>query len=125
MRHNKIDKIEEEGLPELPALEYLNLRTNKIASMEEFCRLFQYTTLKDINILNCPLELEFSSMNILVAEILAKNPTLSRFCKVDITDKHKLEAVYLAKYKWTKSEEERKKIEEEERKKAEQEEMEG
>jgi hypothetical protein len=61
-------------------------------------------------------------MNILLADILAKNPTLVRFCKVAITDKHKLEAVYLAKYKWTKAEEERKKVEEEERKKAEQEE---
>jgi Leucine-rich repeat (LRR) protein len=30
LRHNKIEKIEEEGLPELPALEFLNLRTNKI-----------------------------------------------------------------------------------------------
>jgi len=64
LRHNKIEKIEEEGLPELPALEYLNLRTNKLATMEELVRLFQYTTMMDINVLNCPIELEFSSMNI-------------------------------------------------------------
>jgi hypothetical protein len=81
--------------------------------------------LKDINILNCPLELEYSSMNILIADVLAKNPMMGRFCKVVITDKHKLEAVYLAKYKWTKAEEERKRIEDEERKKAELEEQEN
>lgn len=40
MRHNKIEKIEEEGLPDLPVLEYLNLRTNRISSMEDFSRLF-------------------------------------------------------------------------------------
>lgn len=62
-------------------------------------------------------------MNILLADILAKNPALERFSKVKVTDKNKLEAVYLAKYKWTKAEEERKRIEEEERKKAELEEQ--
>jgi hypothetical protein len=81
--------------------------------------------LKDINILNCPLELDYSSMNMLIADVLAKNPAMSRFCKVTITDKHKLEAVYLAKFKWNKAEEERKKLEEEERRKAELEEQEG
>jgi Leucine-rich repeat (LRR) protein len=40
LRHNKIEKIEEEGLPDLPALEYLNLRTNKIGTMDDLSRLF-------------------------------------------------------------------------------------
>jgi Leucine-rich repeat (LRR) protein len=40
LRHNKIEKIEEEGLPDLQALEYLNLRTNKIADLENLFRLF-------------------------------------------------------------------------------------
>ena len=40
VRHNKIEKIEDEGLPELPALEYLNLRTNKLATMDDLVRLF-------------------------------------------------------------------------------------
>ena len=87
--------------------------------MDDIFRLFQYTTIKDLNVLNCPIELEFSSMNIFLGDILAKNPAISRFCKIAVTDKHRLEAVYLAKYKWTKEEEERKKLEEEERKKAE------
>jgi hypothetical protein len=55
----------------------------------------------------------------LIAEVLILNPKIKRFCKVDITDAYKLEAVYLAKYRWTKQEEERLKKEEEERRKAE------
>ena len=122
LRHNKIEKIEEEGVPELPALEYLNLRTNKIAAMEDVVRIINhpgFPSLKMINFLNCPIELSYSSMNMFIADVLFKNPAITRFCKVDVTDKHKLEAVHLAKYKWGKSEEERLRLEEEERKKAE------
>lgn len=39
LRKNKIEKIEEE-LPELPALEYLNLRSNNIPDLETVERLF-------------------------------------------------------------------------------------
>jgi Leucine-rich repeat (LRR) protein len=39
LRKNKIDKIDEE-LPEMPALEYLNLRSNKIANKETMLLLF-------------------------------------------------------------------------------------
>ena len=113
LRRNKIEKIEEEGVPELPALEYLNLRSNKVKdspsiNFEHMVRLFGYfPTLKDLNVINCQVELGYSSMNILIAEVLEKNPKISRFCKVEITDAHRLEAVYLAKYKWTKAEEQR------------------
>jgi hypothetical protein len=55
----------------------------------------------------------------LIAEVLILNPKIKRFCKVDITDAYKLEAVYLSKYRWTKQEEERLKKEDEERRKAE------
>ena len=112
LRKNKIDKMEEEGLPELPALEYINIRTNRLSKMEDLFRLFQtYVTLNDVNIINCPLELEYSSMNILIAEVLGENPGLNRFCKETITDRHKFEAHYLAKYKWEKAEKERKRKE--------------
>ena len=47
-------------------------------------------------------------MNMFLAEILFKKPGMKRFCKVNVTDAHKLEAVYLAKFKWEKSEEARK-----------------
>lgn len=125
LRHNKIEKIEEE-MPELPALEYLNLRTNKLPGMDDVERLLTvFPALIDINVINCPVELAFSSMNIMVGKILPKKTAMKRFCKVDITDQHRLEAVYLSKYDWTKKEEERKRLEEEERIKAEAAEGEG
>lgn len=110
LRHNKIEKIEEELVP-LEALEYLNLRTNKIPDLENLFRLFQYPNLIRINVLNCPVELGYSSMNMFIAEVLVKRTTIKRFCKVDINDNHKLESVYLAKYKWEVEEEKRKKKE--------------
>lgn len=119
-----MEKIEEE-LGELPALEYLNLRSNKIPDMENLLKLFAFTTIKKLNVINCPVELGFSSMNIFLAEVLIKYPTIANFCKIEVNDTHKLEAVFLAKHKWIKSEEERKKLEEEERLKAEAEEGEG
>ena len=121
LRHNKMEKFEEEGLPALDSLQYLNLRTNAVASLAEVFRLFEtYKSINDLNLINCPVEKEYSSMNILVAEVLAKNgvlnkPGLVRFCKITINDKHKLESVYLSKYKWAKQEEVRK-AEEEKRK---------
>ena len=78
-----------------------------------------FPSLTDINVLGNPVEKSLPTFNLLLAEILIKNPKIKRFCKVVVNDTHKLEAVYLAKYRWTKSEEERKKKEEEERKKAE------
>jgi len=68
-------------------------------------------------------------MNMFIAEVLAKKTGLKRFCKIDITDNHKLEAVYLTQYKWEVEETARKKkLAEEaeaERKKAEEEENQG
>ena len=68
----------------------------------------------DLNLINNPCELAFSSMNLLIGRMLIKagsleqkHTKLARFCKIDITDVHRLEAVYLAKYEWTKAEEER------------------
>jgi Leucine-rich repeat (LRR) protein len=63
LRHNKIAKIEEE-MPDLPALEYLNLRTNAVPDLDNLFRLFSFANLKSINVLNCPVELGYSSMNI-------------------------------------------------------------
>jgi hypothetical protein len=47
-------------------------------------------------VLGCPVERIPSSFNLLLAEVLIKNPKIKRFCKVEVTDQHKLEAVYLA-----------------------------
>ena len=121
LRKNKIDKIAEE-LPPLPALEYLNVRSNSVQKMEDLLRLMNADTfpaLQDLNVINCGIELNYSSMNIFLAEILEKKPNIKRFCKVTVTDAHRLEAVYLAKYKFEVAEAERKRIEAEEKAKAE------
>lgn len=121
LRHNKIEKIEDEVPFEemYPALEYLNLRTNKIPAMEDIYKIIKFPALTDLNVLNCPCELAQSSMNIMICQVLSNqpNPKITRFCKVDITDVNRLEAVYYADFQWRKSEEIRK--EEEARKKAE------
>ena len=124
MRGNKIEQIGtgEEGaeLPELPSLEYLNLRSNKLEKMEDAFKLFAYANLEDLNLINNPCELSFSSMNIMIGRMLIKGQTgetkhtkLKRFCKVKITDVHRLESVFLAQYEWEKAEAKRKADEEE------------
>lgn len=114
LRRNKIEKIDEELLP-LEKLEYINLRGNKIASLDILERLFKNVKCLDINVLNNPIEQNASSFNMLVADVLVKNPRMQRFCKHKITETNQLEAVYLAKFKWNKSEEERKRKEAEEK----------
>ena len=83
--------------------------------MEHVIKLYAYPSLTDLNVINCPVELGYSSMNVFLAEILIKNPKMKRFCKVEVTDAHKLEAVFLAKFQFGKAEEERKRLEEEQR----------
>lgn len=107
LRRNKIEKIDEE-LPPLEYLEYINLRANKIPNMETLEKLFKNPLLRDISVLNNPVEQNSSSFNILVAEVLIKNPKIKRFCKLEISETNQLEAVNLKKFKWIKSEEERK-----------------
>lgn len=104
LRHCKIEKIEDEVPFEemYPALEYLNLRTNKVPAMEDVYKIIKFPALIDLNILNCPCELSESSMNVLICKVLSNqpNPKLKRFCKVEITDVNKLEAVFYADYDW-------------------------
>jgi len=107
LRRNKIEKIDEE-LPPLENLEYINLRANKLPNMETLENLFNNPILRDISVLNNPVEQNSSSFNILVAEVLIKNPKIKRFCKLEISETNQLEAVNLKKFKWIKSEEERK-----------------
>ena len=122
LRHNKIEKVEDEVPFEdmYPALEYLNLRTNKVPAMEDVFKILKFPALVDLNILNCPCELAMSSMNIMICQVLSNqpNPKIKRICKVEITDVNRLEAVYYADYQWRKAEEKRKE-EEAARKKAE------
>ena len=55
LRRNKIEKIDEE-LPPLEYLEYINLRANKIPNMETLEKLFKNPLLRDISVLNNPVE---------------------------------------------------------------------
>lgn len=122
LRKNRIEKIEEE-LPPHEGLTCLNLRGNKIATLEQVERLYAvFPNMVEINIIGNSVEKIFPSPNLFIAEILIKNPKMKRISKVEINDPLRLEAVYLGKYRWTKLEEERKRKEEEERKKAEAEE---
>ena len=77
LRGNKIENIAGGGddgveLPELPALTYLNLRSNQIKDMDSAFKLFAYASLKDLNLINNPCELAFSSMNMMVGRMLIK-----------------------------------------------------
>ena len=92
----------------MPELVYINLRGNSLENLEMVFHLFQFPNLKDISILNNPVELQMTSFNVLMAEVLIKNPKLDRFCKRKVTEAHRLEAVHLAHYRWDKSEEARK-----------------
>ena len=76
LRSNKIDKIEEE-LPELPSLTYINLRRNKIPSMEVLGRLFQFPNLTDINVIKNPVEQDASSFEVIMADVLRKSTKLA------------------------------------------------
>jgi hypothetical protein len=64
--------------------------------------------LKDINVYKNPVEINASSFNVLMAEVLSKNTKLARFSRVKVEDCHKLEAYFLGKYKWEKEEAEKK-----------------
>ena len=107
LRRNKIANIEEE-LPELPELEYLNLRHNAIDSLQVAFRVFQFPKVTDLNIINNPADTNCSSFNLLMAEFLIKRTALKRFCKVKVQESNQLEAVHLARFRWDKSEAERK-----------------
>jgi len=58
LRHNKLEKVEDEVPFEemYPALEYLNLRTNKIPGMDDVVKLIRFPALLDLNLINNPCE---------------------------------------------------------------------
>jgi Leucine-rich repeat (LRR) protein len=110
LRGNKIDKIQgggEEEVPPLDSLEYLNLRNNGIKDLETLVLAFSFPTLQDLNVKKNPVNDNYSSFNVLLAEVLMKKSNLKRFCKVDVEEKHKLEAVFLGQYRWEEAEKKR------------------
>ena len=76
----------------------------------------------DISVLNNPIEQQCSSFNVLMADVLAKQPKMVRFCKVNVAESHLLEAVHWKQFRWIKSEEVGKRKLAEEAEKAKQEE---
>lgn len=56
LRRNKIDKVQEEDFVPLEQLEYLNLRANKIPTMDILTQLLKNPILFDISVLNNPVE---------------------------------------------------------------------
>ena len=100
LRRNKIANIDDE-LPELPELEWLNLRHNAIENLQVCFKVFTFAPkIVDINIINNPCDQSCTSFNLLMAEFLVKKPSLTRFCKTRVTERHQLEAVHLGHYKW-------------------------
>jgi len=82
LRRNKVEKVQEEDFVPLEQLEYLNLRANKIPSMEVFEKLLKNPVCFDISVLNNPVEQNCSSFNVLMADVLSRQPKMVRFCKV-------------------------------------------
>jgi hypothetical protein len=85
----------------------LNLRNNGIKDIETLVLAFNFPALQDINVKKNPVNDNYSSFNVLLAEILMKKSNLKRFCKVTVEEKHKLEAVFLGQYKWEEAEKKR------------------
>jgi Leucine-rich repeat (LRR) protein len=107
LRKTKIEKFDDE-IPELPNLQYLNLRGNKIGTFEMVTKLFSFPALTDINVLGNPVIKKATSINLILADLLIINNKIVRFCKISIDEQHKFEAIHLANYRYLKSEEERK-----------------
>ena len=101
LESTKIDKIEEEA-PEMTRLKTLNLSLTKIANLDNLKHCFKFETLRELNVLETPLERNASSFNLLLAEILILFPALENYCETEITDQHRYEGVYVAKYRWEK-----------------------
>lgn len=86
MRRNRIEKFEDE-LPPHESLTYINLRGNKVSDLAQVEKLYvTFPNLVDINVLGNPVEKSLPSFNLLIAEVLIKNPKVKRFSKVEITD---------------------------------------
>lgn len=107
LRRNKIVNLDDE-LQELPELEYLNLRHNSIETLDNAFKVFQWPKLNDLSIINNPCDQNCSSFNLLMAEFLIKRTSLKRFCKVRVEERNQMEAVHLSRFRWDKSEAERK-----------------
>jgi len=119
LKDNKIEKFEEEALPELPSLQDLSLSRNKLTNIEMIKKFLAFPLLTKINLIENPFHI--NNGNYTIAEILIVNPKLKVINKTKIEDIHYKEMMLLSEHKWKKSEEERierERIEKEEAEKA-------
>lgn len=72
----KIDKIEEE-LPEMASIERIDFSENKFNTLDNLKNIFQFPSLKNLNILGTPLEVNATSFNMLLAELMILQNTIS------------------------------------------------
>jgi hypothetical protein len=103
LRGNKIAKIEE--IADLASLTTLNMCANKINSFEDIQKLFTYSKLSKLNLLENPIDADASKY--FSIEILIINPKLKRINKINVTQSELKEARLLAEMKWKKQEDAR------------------
>jgi len=102
---NKIAKFEE-GPTDLTSLESLNIGANKINSYDDIIKLFAFSKLSRLNLLENPIDIDGDKY--FMVEMLVMNPKLKRVNKVDITNTELKEAKLLAEMKWKRQEDARK-----------------
>ena len=105
LKDNKIEKFEEESLPELPSLQNIILSKNKLNNMDMIKKFVVFPLLTKINIIETPFHINNGEYTI--AELLIVNPKLKIINKVKIEDIHYKEMLLLSEQKWKKSEAER------------------
>lgn len=94
LRKNAIETFElteDESLPELPTLEYLNLTENKIADVKSLKPLTAFVTLKNLNVKGTPLGEDLGDN--VKKEVLIVIPRLDVICKEEITNEDREDAV--------------------------------
>lgn len=91
LRGNKIERIDAESLPSLPALKYLNLRENPIPATSELVKLSAFPGLKRLHVQGGPLAEEVGDN--LKKEILIVLPNLLDVNKEEVTPEEKEDAV--------------------------------
>lgn len=107
-----------EGCPDLPTLEYLNLRENKIENLKEVAFLAILGNLKDLNLKETPLEEGVEGDLKKEVLILLEKLSLKKFNKDEVAPEDVQEAIEL-KNERIKEAEEKRIQEEEERREAE------
>lgn len=109
IRKNKIQIIEDEKVPDLAELEYLNLRENELIEIPQLAHLKKLTKLKKLILTDCPLNLEPSGNA--KKEILIVLPKIDFINKDEVAQEDREEAYNEAQERWNAIENARKEAE--------------